>query len=951
MARGCSPQVLLPGIAIFALYLSSRYSFLLFHSLVELFRVVILYGVFVLAWHGRRWSANGYLLVVGIASLYIGALEMLHTLAYKGVGIFDGFDANLPTQLWIAFRYLEAFALLIAALLVPRRPNPYVLLGLFAASTVALAYTIFSGRFPDCFIEGQGLTAFKIQSEYALIGLLLAGLGLLWQRRAHFEPGVLRLVAGSIVAGALAEFAFTRYASVYGRANEIGHYALLLSGMLLYRAVLVTGITCPFDLMFRELKAKESELEQRVAERTAALIESEARARAFAENSPSVIYLKDLAGRHTLVNEAFERLVHRTRSEIDGRTVFDLFPATSAAEFDRNDREILGQRKAQVVIEALEDSGGRRIFESIKFPIVDETGAITGVGGISTDITESFIAEQRYATIIRASIDAFVVLDTEGRFVEVNDAACSLTGYERSALLAMGVPDVEAQMDPDAIRLTMQRVQQRGSARFETRWKVCSGAVRDVEVSIQCVGENGQSRLFAFVRDVTERKAAVARIDYLAHHDVLTGLPNRLLFERMFAAHIAQAGGSHAALLLCDLDNFKIINDTLGHVVGDALLAVVAQRLRQCVGNEGLVCRSGGDEFLILPAASGAPAAPVEAIARILREMTAPFHVEEHELVTTVSVGIALYPRDGSDFETLFKKADTAMFQAKEAGRNTYRYFDPAMYADAGERLELLGQLRGAIERQELVLHYQPQIDLQSGRVVGAEALIRWQHPTRGLVPPGRFIPLAEDSGLIVSIGAWVLREACRQAVAWKDEGLSRLVVAVNLSAVQFRDGDLYGTVVDALAESGLDTACLELELTESILIRDAEGILEIVRRLKSLGLKLSIDDFGTGYSSLAYLKRFAVDKLKIDQSFVRDMANDAEDAALVFAIIQMARSLGLKTIAEGVEDAAVMERLKAYACDEVQGFHFARPLPAPEFLAFVRRTEGAPAAQTVPVS
>jgi EAL domain-containing protein (putative c-di-GMP-specific phosphodiesterase class I) len=322
----------------------------------------------------------------------------------------------------------------------------------------------------------------------------------------------------------------------------------------------------------------------------------------------------------------------------------------------------------------------------------------------------------------------------------------------------------------------------------------------------------------------------------------------------------------------------------------------------------------------------------------MMEQLVAPCHIEGHELVTSVSIGVAIYPDDGNDFETLMKKADMAMYRAKDSGRNTYRFFDEQMNVEAIEELSMRTGLRHALTRGEFVLHYQPQIDLASGALIGVEALIRWNHPELGLVPPARFISVAEDSGLIVPIGEWVLHEACRQAVTWQKYEMADLQIAVNLSAVQFKRGDIERSVFSALKQSGIDPRLLELELTESILIVDTESVLATVKRLKLMGVKLSIDDFGTGYSSLSYLKRFQVDKLKIDQSFVRGLASDPEDAAIVRAIIQMAKSFGLRTIAEGVEDERSLDLLRLFQCDEAQGYFFARPMPAEDFPAFLAK-------------
>lgn len=438
--------------------------------------------------------------------------------------------------------------------------------------------------------------------------------------------------------------------------------------------------------------------------------------------------------------------------------------------------------------------------------------------------------------------------------------------------------------------------------------------------------------------EIGERKKAEKYIRFLAYHDALTGLPNRLQIQERFdqAADCAQRNGSRLALVFLDLDGFKRINDSLGHSAGDAVLKEAAARLRDSVRNGDTVSRQGGDEFLILLTDLGDDAVITKIMDQILTRQMAPFHCDGFDLSTSVSMGIAVYPDDGRDFETLLKKADMAMYQAKDSGRNTYRFHNPQMSLDAIEHLQIYHGLRRAIDRDEFVLYYQPQIDLASGRITGAEALLRWQEPERGLVTPGRFIAIAEESGLITPIGEWVLEEACRQAAAWRQMGVSNLVVAVNISAVQFLRGNLDDSVVRALERSGLAADLLELELTESALIHNTENTLGVVRRLKSLGVRLSIDDFGTGYSNLAYLRRFAVDKIKIDQSFVRDMLDDPNDAAIIRAIIQMARTLNLKTTAEGVEHERTLDALRRCQCDEVQGYHISEPLPTDRFTRFL---------------
>jgi diguanylate cyclase (GGDEF)-like protein len=450
-----------------------------------------------------------------------------------------------------------------------------------------------------------------------------------------------------------------------------------------------------------------------------------------------------------------------------------------------------------------------------------------------------------------------------------------------------------------------------------------------------------EAQALAMARDFAEIKAAEAKIHFMAHYDRLTELPNRLLAMDRFKQAMAYAsrGEVKVALLYLDLDKFKNINDSLGHAVGDALLKEVAQRLWSCIRASDTVSRQGGDEFLVVLPEIQDPQSISIVTAKILRQLSTPFSIDGHDLSISVSIGVTVYPDDGEDFDTLLKKADIAMYHAKDAGGNVCRFFDQQMNIDAVERINLHNSLQMALGRGEFVLHYQPKIDLASGVVTGAEALIRWNHPQYGLTSPGRFIHIAEDSGLIVLIGEWVLREVCRQVVAWQRAGLPKIVVAANLSAVQFKRGNLEQTVAGALEAAGLEPRYLELELTESIMIGDTELVLQTVDRLKALGLKLSIDDFGTGYSCLAYLKRFAVDKVKIDQSFVRGMIFDASDMAIVQAIIQMARSMGLKTVAEGIEEVQVLDCLRSNHCDEGQGYFIARPMPAEEFAAYLAKS------------
>jgi len=437
---------------------------------------------------------------------------------------------------------------------------------------------------------------------------------------------------------------------------------------------------------------------------------------------------------------------------------------------------------------------------------------------------------------------------------------------------------------------------------------------------------------------VREQQEAEARIARLAHYDALTGLPNRALLADRSSVALASARrrAEPVAVMFLDLDHFKTVNDSLGHRVGDAVLAELARRLGAATRAQDTVARLGGDEFvLLLPNTDAAGAA--QGAENVLATAQVPFQIEGRELTVTPSLGIALYPRDGDDLDALARAADAAMYRAKADGRNAYRFFTSELQADAQRALALSNALRRALERDQLSLVYQPQMELASGRIVGAEALLRWQHPELGAVSPAEFIPIAESSGLILSIGEWVLREAARRIVQWQRAGLPPLALAVNLSSVQLRQPELPALVRRVLDETGASVEHLELELTEGAAMHDPQAAIGIMNALYEQGIELAIDDFGTGYSSLAYLKRFPVAKLKIDRSFVRDLENDAGDRAIVEAILRMAASLGMRTVAEGVETEAQLEFLRARGCDFLQGYWLARPMDAEAFAAFVR--------------
>jgi len=434
--------------------------------------------------------------------------------------------------------------------------------------------------------------------------------------------------------------------------------------------------------------------------------------------------------------------------------------------------------------------------------------------------------------------------------------------------------------------------------------------------------------------DITDAKTHQDELVRQANHDSLTGLPNRnLLWDRIDGACArAQRYGSFVAIAFLDLDNFKLVNDSLGHTVGDHLLCAVAARLQGALRATDTVARQGGDEFVLVLSDQKSEQSVSAELQRIVASFSKAFAVDGKDVFITASVGVALYPQDAKDPETLMKSAELAMYRTKEAGRNSYQLFTLEMQTSVTERLALEGMLRRALERGEFSLHYQPQVDLRTNLVFGCEALLRWNQPNLGMIAPAKFIPLAEETGMIVQIGEWIVRTACLQNKAWQDAGLPAVSVAVNISARQFREKNLLPAVAKILAETGLSPAQLELEVTESVIMHDEERVIADLRTFRDMGIKLSVDDFGTGYSSLSYLKRFPVDRLKIDQSFVRDITSDADDAAIAQAVITLGHTLNLRVIAEGVETPEQLAFLRRHQCDEIQGYLFGKPMPAEEF-------------------
>jgi len=612
---------------------------------------------------------------------------------------------------------------------------------------------------------------------------------------------------------------------------------------------------------------------------------------------------------------------------------FDALVARARCSGQVDERETAGVRK-----------DGRRITIRLAVTVMrDAQGALAGYLGTIVDITAQKQAAAQLdlaAKVFEQGGEGIAITDAACNIVMINQAFTRITGYSEVEVLGRNPSLLASGRHNEAFYQSMwESIESLGHWQGEIWNRRKDGSVYPEWLLISRVdGDGATTHYIGTFIDITQHKEAEASIQRLAHFDALTGLPNRSLLEERVRHDLARAhrGREALALMFVDLDRFKNVNDSLGHRVGDALLIQVAERLRRAVRDEDTVSRLGGDEFIVvLPSTDADGAAHVAA--KLLEVMAPPYRIEQHELTCSLSAGIAMYPADGESFEALSMSADTAMYRAKQSGRNAYCFFTAEMQERSARNLQIENDLRRALENGELRLHYQPQFALADRRLVGAEALLRWQHPQLGMVSPVEFIPIAEECGLILPIGEWVLRAAVSQLRVWQQEGLPPMTVAVNLSAVQFRQANLTDVVSRILDAEGLSAQFLELELTESVAMDNPLAAIATMDKLRALGVRMSIDDFGTGYSSMSYLKRFRVHKLKIDRSFVADLAADPEDEAIVTATISLARDLGLQTIAEGVESEAQLAFLRAKGCDEAQGYLFSQPLAPAQFAAFVR--------------
>jgi len=724
------------------------------------------------------------------------------------------------------------------------------------------------------------------------------------------------------------------------------------------------GSEFPIELMLSPLENAEGILVtaaiRDISVRKAAeahLAQMEGRYRGLLEAAPDAMVVVNQGGDIILLNVQAEKQFGYPRDELLGQPVKNIIPQGFAERLVADDLRSAEDALAQQIGTGIELIGRRKDgsefpIELMLSPLANDEGILVTAAirdiSVRKAAAEALFAEKERAEVTLRSIgDAVLCTDIAGNITFLNIAAENMTGWSWREAVDRPMAEVFPIMDATTRQTTPNRMEmalrQNRAARLPPN---CILIRRDglemwIEGSASPIHDSeGQDvGVVTIFRDVSEARTMALEKTHSAEHDFLTGLPNRLLLSDRLSQAVALAPRrqNKVAVLFLDLDNFKHINDSLGHPIGDKLLQSVGKRLVECVRGSDTVSRQGGDEFVML-LSDAEHWEDAAVVARRMLEAVARAHsIDRHDLHITASIGVSVYPDDGLDAETLIKNADTAMYQAKENGRQSFRFFEPEMNVRAVERQSIEEGLRRALERHEFALHYQPIVDLGTGAIIGTEALIRWTHATRGVVPPVQFIPVAEDCGLMGPIGSWVLREACEQARAWLDAGLPVTTMAVNVSAMEFRDERFLGNLFAILSETGLDPRVLVVELTESLLMKHAEAAASILQTLRERGVRVAIDDFGTGYSSLGYLRKFPLDALKIDQSFVRQISTPGEDTAIVTAVIGMARSLNLRVIAEGVETLEELEFLRAHHCDEVQGYYFSRPVVPQQFAKLVK--------------
>jgi diguanylate cyclase (GGDEF)-like protein/PAS domain S-box-containing protein len=844
--------------------------------------------------------------------------------ALAGMGVMDGFNAasSLPlSEIWLHSLAALIGGLLFALVILPESLSQIAVFEWLPCLTAAacavpgLALILLPDSLPET------SSAALVMSWAGGSGFLCASLFFFLQKRQKGRQARLLLAGCSLLFGLTAFF--IPFLQTHSPAWQ------------LWQALRLAALFVLFDFFFRSSRDTIGKMRRSRDEQTAA----HRQLADLIENAPTAVTLKDLSGRFLLVNKRFEELFGIRKQEAVGKAAGELLPYLSR-RLQESSSDSAAEYEESI---ALQD--GVRTFSTSCFTLPPDAENSCCVGCIQTDITDRKQLEQQLRLdqkIIENTEEAVVITDSEAVILDVNDAYTEITGYTREDVVGQNPRFCKSgRHDEQFYKEMWRQLLENGIWSGEIWDRRKQGDVFEKWLTINAIQDSGGATVsyVGVFTDITEKKNAERKLRNILFYDPLTKLPNRTLFQERLEQAIlnSQERDMPLALFCIDLDRFKDINDTLGHKAGDELLVQAAKRIRNGLRKSDIVARLCGDEFCVILSEIKLRESVGLLAMRLIHLLQQPFYLAEQEVFVDASIGISIYPDDAKEAEGLLQNADTAMHFAKEQARGSFQHFRSQMNERLLQRLNLEHDLRHALEQEEFLLHYQPKYSLTEERFVGAEALVRWLHPKEGMISPAEFIPVAEAGSMIIALGEWVLRTACRQVKTWEEEGLGRLRIAVNLSSKQFQDRKLLQFIKDTLQETGLAAEQLELEITESTVMEHPQQTAELLREIRELGVRIAIDDFGTGYSSLAYLKKFPVNTLKIDQSFVADLTKDSEDEAIVDSIIRMAAGLKLDVVAEGVETQEQLDFFKKRRCKEVQGYFFSKPLPAEAFAEKIR--------------
>jgi len=924
---------LLLGLPHVALFEPRSGELLLTHSLMEMVSVVVTVLVVVVAWYApsERERPAASALIFGFTLVALS--DAIHARSYPGMpDLLSPSGTEKSIYFWLAGRLAEWLTVVWISLRL-RLPGPRALWFVAALACFALVFYVGTWQLqgmPRLFDEGRGVSALKSVLEVMLALGNWVGAGYFWSEfRRRRDARSVYFAAACWVMG-LGELAFTNYGDVSELITVLGHGFKVVAYVLLFKATFCLAIQEPHD----RLQRSEAQLRRLRAELDTVL-----------RYLPAGVARLDAQGRFLYVNDTQSQRLGKVGSDIIGRTIGEVMAPFISEEMTRRWRKAMQGEEVSWRGQVTGPTGEKRFSAVTMAPEYSDTGEVVGAVSVAIDMTEQYrLQQQLLATTnemsdLRAALDAHAIVavtDEHGVITQANDKFCSISQYAREELIGNTHALINSGMHSRAFFVDLWRTIVRGEV-----WsgEICNrakdGSLYWVQTTIVPVerGARGTRQYISIRADITERKRIELEMQQMAYQDVLTRLPNRrLLLDRLsHSLDLTERSGQHGALIFIDLDNFKGVNDTLGHDQGDELLKLTARRLTQGVRKSDTVARLAGDEFVVLLADLGADQLEATVLAgeigeKLLALLSRPYALDGDDVTCTPSMGVVLYQGSERSADALLKQADIALYQAKEAGRNTLCFFDPCMQHDFHERVALEADLRCALAKGQLQVHYQTVVDGDRD-VVGVEALLRWQHPERGWVAPATFIPVAEKTGLIIPIGDWVLQQACELLQRWQSDPLrNSWSVAVNVSARQFRQQGFVTQVLAAIERHAVRRDTLTLEITESALLTEVDTAIENMRQLRARGVRFALDDFGTGYSSLTYLKRLPIQVLKIDRSFVRDVVSDPNDRAIAKTILELAASMRLEVVAEGVESEAQFTHLREQGCQRFQGYWFSRP-------------------------